>query len=171
MITRSYPHHVYTGPSGMKVGCAKPFGRLNNQQLQQELHTREVFDHRTKVPELNQSVKATLCGAQCVPSLMLLDPTQLVDETELQAYTVLDCKPLHDLKGHLQNLFNKLPAVAILDKELAKEVNQLMETDLRKDMKTGGDYRLTAVHLLAVLRKRQTPPKISITFRNRCSSL
>ncbi len=62
------------------------------------------------------------------------------------------------MKGHLQNLFDELPAV--LDKKLAKEVKALLDVDLGKDMKTGGDYRLTAIHLLTLLRKRKSPPKV-----------
>ena len=64
---------------------------------------------------------------------------------------MLDCQPLHDLKGHIQNVFDEQPA--ILTKPLGSEVKMLIETDLGKDMKTGGDYQLAAVHLLMLLRK------------------
>ena len=71
---------------------------------------------------------------------------------------MLDCEPLHDLKGHIQNLIDEVPSK--LNKQLEMEVKQLIATDLSKDMKTGRDYRLTAVHLLTLLQKRDTPPKV-----------
>ena len=78
----------------------------------------------------------------------------------LNDYTVLDCEPLHDMKGHLENLFEELPNCKLLNKKIAGEVKGVLDVDLGKDMKTGGDYRLAAIHLLILLKKRTTPPKI-----------
>ncbi len=52
-----------------------------------------------------------LKGAQRVPSLLVLNPKQSLQELNLQQYEVLDCEPLHDLKGHGQNLLNELPHI------------------------------------------------------------
>ena len=79
-------------------------------------------------------------------------------EMKLEHYTILDCEPLHDLKGHIQNVLDEVPGR--LEKNLAFEVRALIDTDLGKDMKTGGDYRLTAIHLLTLLQKRATHPDI-----------
>ena len=38
------------------------------------------------------------------------------------------------------------------NKALAGEVKALIDTDLGKNMITGGDYRLTAIHLLTLVR-------------------
>ena len=65
---------------------------------------------------------------------------------------MLECEPLHDLKGHLKNLFEILPE--ILDKKISLEVSEVLELDLSKEKKTGADYRLAAMHLLALLRRR-----------------
>ena len=72
-------------------------------------------------------------------------------EINLQHYSVLECEPLHDLKGHLKNLFEILPEM--LDKEISLEVSEVLEVDLSKEKKTGTDYRLAAMHLLALLRR------------------
>ena len=39
-----------------------------------------------------------------MPTLMLLNPTAALSDLNLDEYTVLDCEPLHDLKGHLIHL-------------------------------------------------------------------
>ena len=46
-----------------------------------------------------------------VPSLILLHPEEQLVNLNLQHYTVVDCEPLHDIKGHLLNLFQELPSV------------------------------------------------------------
>ena len=43
---------------------------------------------------------------------------------------MLDCEPLHDLKGHIQNLIDEVPSK--LNKQLEMEVKQLNATDLSK---------------------------------------
>ena len=88
----------------------------------------------------------------------MLNPTQRLSEVNLQHYTILDCEPLHDLKGHIQNIFDELPKV--LHKTLPVEVKALLDTDLGKDMKTGGDYRLASIHLLTLLQRRTPQSKV-----------
>lgn len=95
------------GPAGKTAGSAKPFERCNNQ-LQQELRSREEYNFGSTKRQLIQNLKATLRGAQRLPSLFLLNPTQSLSEMNLEHYTILDCEPLHDLKGHIQNVFDEL---------------------------------------------------------------
>ena len=125
---------------------------MTNQQLQQELRARKEYNFGKTKADLIQSLKSTLRGAQRVPSLLLLNPTQMLSDMNLDHYTILDCEPLHDLKGHIQNIFDELPK--LLNKTLSVEVKAVLDTDLGKDMKTGGDYRLASIHLLALLQKR-----------------
>ena len=90
-------------------------------------------------------------GVQRLPSLLLTNPSQSLDELNLQNYTILDCEPLHDLKGHLSNLFDELPH--ILEKSLAEDVSAILNVHLHtKETKRGGDYRLAAIHVLALLK-------------------
>lgn len=93
---------------------------------------------------------------QRVPSLLLQNPSQTLQEINLQNYTIMDCEPLHDLKGHLSNLLEEFPK--LLDESLARGVTAVIHADLgTKETKRGGDYRLTLVHVLALLKKT-TPP-------------
>ena len=101
--------------------------------------------------ELQEQLSEVLKGAQRVPTLLLQNPQQAPSEINLQHYSVLECEPLHDLKGHLKNLFEILPE--ILDKKISLEVSEVLELDLSKEKKTGADYRLAAMHLLALLRR------------------
>lgn len=66
---------------------------MNTEQLQQELRARNVCHIHT--------TKSKLQDVQQVPTLLLDNPTQLLSDLNLQHYTLLDCEPLHDLKGHL----------------------------------------------------------------------
>jgi hypothetical protein len=40
---------------------------------------------------------------------MLLNSEQCPSQLNLQHYTILDCEPLHDIKGHFLNLLSELP--------------------------------------------------------------
>ena len=151
------------GPAGRKLGSAKPFERLTNSQIRDELRSREEFDFGNTKSELVQTLKTTLHGVQRVPSLLLLNPSETLSELNLDCYTILDCEPLHDMKGHIQNIFEEITPK--LDRILRAEVKALINTDLGKDMKTGGDYRLTAIHLLALLKKRNPAYEVLILIQ------
>ena len=118
---------------------------MTTEQLQQELRTRNVFRIHTTKSELQDELNRVLKGVQRVLTLLLDNPTQLLSDLNLQYYTFLDCEPLHDLKGHLTNLFTELPFV-IDDPSLATECKQMIDIHLSKDKVTG------AIHLLALLR-------------------
>ncbi len=55
--------------------------------------------------------KNELLGVQRVPSLLVTKPEQPLTELNLDTYTILDCEPLHDLKGHLTNVLEELPNI------------------------------------------------------------
>ncbi len=110
--------------------------------------------------DLKESLKTCLNGIQRVPTLMVPTPIKPIQETNLSQYTVLDCEPLHDLKGHLANLLTELPK-KIDDTTLANEIKAVIAIDLEsKPTKRGGDYRMTAIHIVAVLRKSGMPGKL-----------
>ena len=147
-----------TGKHGKKPGVVRPFERLTRHAVQEELRARELYDFGTTKKEATEMLTAALKGVQRVPTLLLTNPTQSLHEVNLQFYTILDCEPLHDMKGHLQNLIDELPH--ILSKPLAEDCKVLINADLKKEKKTGADYRLVAIHLLCLLRKKNGPAKI-----------
>lgn len=83
----------------------------------------------------------------------------MLDELNLQDYTIPDCEPLHDMKGHLQNLVDEVPIIS--NKQLADDSKKLINTNLKKE-ETGADYRLVAIHLLYLLHKKTAPAVIQL---------
>lgn len=84
-----------------------------------------------------------------VPTLLKLNPTQNLSSLNLGEYTVLDCEPLPDIKGHLFNLFEELPH--ILPAEIRVQCQELIETNLSRETATGSDIRMTAIHVLLLI--------------------
>ena len=72
---------------------------------------------------------------------------------QLDRYCILDCEPLHDLKGHLANLFTELPYI-IMDAQLRRYVKDLLGVVVPKEKPSGGDYRRAMIQLLALLKER-----------------
>ena len=71
----------------------------------------------------------------------------------------MDCEPLHDLKGHLSNLFEELPK--LVDAPLSQNVSAVLHADLgTKETKRGGDYRLALIHILTLLKRKPTPAHV-----------
>lgn len=72
-----------------------------------------VHDEYTTSVKKKEDIQARLdgimCGVQRVPTLLLFDPTQSLSTLHLEDYTILDCEPLHDLKGHFNHLLQELP--------------------------------------------------------------
>lgn len=152
--------YVLTGKYGKQPGIIRPFEHLTNNQLKEELRARKIYDFGSAKADTRQSLNEALRGVQRVPSLLLSSPTKNIQTLNLQNYTILECEPLHDLKGHLCNVFEILPT--ILEKELAASCKTILDIDLfKKDTKRGADCRLTAIHLLSLLsRSPSTPYKV-----------
>ncbi len=151
------------GECGKQAGYIKPFESLDTKGLAKELKTRGCDVSGTTKKALATSLKNNLKGVQRVPSLLLTNPTESLESLNIENYHILDCEPLHDLKGHLHNIIGELPNK--LEEPLSGEVKAIIECDLNsKETKRGGDYRLTCIHLLALLRKRETPSKIRQLF-------
>lgn len=86
-------------------------------------------------PQLSTALTEILQGAQRVPTLLSLCPTQSLASLNLHKYEVIDCEPLHDLKGHLYNLLPELPD--LLPPTLSKECQQILDTTLPKQKVSG----------------------------------
>eukprot|EP00731_Ephydatia_muelleri_P036155 Em0207g2a len=84
---------------------------LSVTDIRKELGARGWDCSGKKRPQLQDELQGILQGIQRVPSLILLHPEEQLVNLNLQHYTVVDCEPLHDIKGHLLNLFQELPSV------------------------------------------------------------
>ena len=97
------------GKWGKQAGKLKPVDKLKVQQIREELHARNYFNTDKNKDELEDTLKQILKEVQHVLTLLLLNPMGARSDLNLDQYTVLDCEPLHDLKGHLINLCKELP--------------------------------------------------------------
>jgi hypothetical protein len=100
---------ILAGKLGNKPGCLKPPDNLNFADLRLELQARGIETRGLLKAQLTFSLSDILQGAQHVPTLLTLDPTQSFTTLNLSKYEVLDCEPLHDIKGHLHNLLPEIP--------------------------------------------------------------
>lgn len=89
----------------------RPFQRLNAKELQEDLRARNVHHTCRTKRDLQKELTRVLKGIQRVPTLLLDNPAISLAEMQVQRYSVLDCEPLHNLKGHLANLFTEIPCI------------------------------------------------------------
>ena len=97
-----------------KVPCStKPLyvPDLSVTDICKELGARGLDCSGKRRPELQDDLQGILQGIQRVQSLIYLHPEEELVTLNLQHYAVVDCEPLHDIKGHLLNLFQELPSV------------------------------------------------------------
>lgn len=80
-------------------------------------------------------------GVQRVPTLLLFNPIQQLQQLNLEKYAALDCEPLHDLKGHLGNLLKELPY--ILPENLQKTCEDIIKANTHE--MTGADYWMVLI--------------------------
>ena len=95
---------------------------------------------------------------QRVPTLLTLDPTQSLASLNLSKYEVLDCEPLHDIKGHLYNLLPEIPHLHVLPSRLSSECQQILDTTLPKQQVSGAFLRVAAIKLLLKVQNQDIDP-------------
>ena len=98
-------------------------------------------------PLLQEDLRVALKGVQRVPTLLLFNPNQQLKQLNLEEYTILDSEPLHDLKGHLGNLFKELPY--ILPTDLQTICEEIIKANTHEKM-TGADYRMVLIETYLV---------------------
>ena len=121
---------VLTGKHGNKPGLAKPLDNLKVAEVREELLARGVLNVTEKADVLRQKLADILKGAQRVPTLLIHNPTQNLASLNLERYRILDCEPLHSLKGHLLNLFSELPN--ILSGKMKDDFTRILSSHLKK---------------------------------------
>lgn len=83
-------------------------------------------------------------------ALMFNSPNISLKEANLDCYDILLCEPLHDVTGHIKNLFSELPLH--MDKDQRHLFEEAMQAAFGgKDAKRGCDYRLALVLLTKLL--------------------
>ena len=139
---------VLKGTLGKQPCNSKPFDSLRVADLRKELHARAIYDTDD---DLQETLTNILCGVQHVPTLLLLNPTQALSQINIDEYTILDCEPLHDLKGHFRNLLHELPF--LLTGENCTACESIINA-VSGDTMTGAKFRVCMIELYLGLKKK-----------------
>ena len=86
-----------------------------------------------------------------MPTLLTQIPSRPLSSLNLEHYKVLDCEPLHDLKGHFYDLLPEF--VALLPTPLQQECKMILDSTLVKDKTSRALYRAAAAKLMVHIQK------------------
>ena len=142
------------GKFGRQSGVLEPFKFLSLDQVQQELRVRNIYHTSKTKKEAEAVLTDTLRGVQRVPSILITNPTTSLEEFHLQHYTILGSEPLHDLKGHLSNVFTEL--LYVLQGDVKESCQKSMTYNTRKEKVSCADFRMTAIQVYLQLRQHLT---------------
>ena len=142
---------VLAGKYGNSPGRLKPFDNLKVNELRQELEARGCNTAGKLKQQMQAELDSILKGVQRVPTVLVSHPQQSLASLNLLQYEVLDCEPLHDLKGHIRNLLTEIPY--LLPPPLKVECTKIIETTLGKQKGSGARLRVAIIKVfLKVLR-------------------
>lgn len=136
------------GPSGRVENSVSPFVKLSTDQLFKEVFERGLINDVEGKPikkNLEATLKHEMKGISRPPALCCGDVNESLDELNLGRYEVSQVEPLHDLKGHIKNLWEILP------EHVPVETNKVMKNEIEvalgenKDTYRGCDYRLSVI--------------------------
>ncbi len=146
---------ILKGKYGNSPGSLKPLNGLRVEQLRQELETRGQCTSDKLKPELLEELSCILKGAQRVPTLLVCNPTQSLDSLNLSQYEILDCEPLHDLKGHISHILEEIPH--LLSPPLRLECTSIIETTVPKQKVSGVLLRVALLKVFLKLTNHALP--------------
>ena len=81
-------------------------------------------------------------------------PETTTEELLLNSYEILPCEPLHDVKGHLNNLYEKIVYHAENKEEKILLQNTIGHVMGDNSCKRGVDYRVSLIQLVVMLRNK-----------------
>ena len=130
--------------------ATKLYNNLSKTEIMQELHERGVkFIHNDNKNNLELKLKVEMHGIQRLPALYF-EEHDFNDDLMINKYEILPCEPLHDVKGHISNLYEELiHHVNKQEKEILQ--NLILLSFEGKDCKRGVDYRKSIVKLVIAL--------------------
>ena len=153
---------ILAGKYGNAPGQLKPLDGLLVAKLKEELKARHITTNGKNKPELQTELTELLQGAQRVPTLLTRNPSQSLASLNLQRYEILDCEPLHDLKGHFYNLLPEF--IALLPSQLQQECKEILDSTLVKDKTSGALFRAAAIKVLVNLQKTPSVDSMLLTL-------
>ena len=120
----------------------KPFEALKVEELPSEFRARDLIEEGKTKNDLERELKELRKGVQNFPALLQPFP----EDIHLEKYEVSPCEPLHDMNGHMANLFEEIPKH--VSGAVATEVQKIKSTMLNKDTLRCIDYCKAAVQVL-----------------------
>ena len=132
-----------------KTAATKPFEGLKVEELRSEFRARKmIHDGKTK-NELQKELTQLRKGIQSFPALLQPFPEKRLQDIHLSQYEISPCEPLHDMKGHMANLFDEIPkhTTGIVGGEVQKIISAILHKDTLRCI----NYRKATVLLCKVL--------------------
>ncbi len=142
---------VLGGKYGNSPGTLKPLDGLRVHKLRRELEARGKTTNGKLKPDMQEELGRILKGAQRVPTLLVLNPQQPLISLNLSQYEILDCEPLHDLKGHISHLLEEVPH--LLSPVLKAECLKIIEATVPKQKVSGARFRVALIKVYLKLLK------------------
>jgi len=157
---------VLAGKHGSKVGTLKAFSGLKVAELREELHSRGVWDTDVPKQHLERLLNEILMGAQRVPSLLISDPKQALGDLNIADYEIIDCEPLHDLKGHLHHLLTELPHILTGGPQIAcQDLLQNVLFSRKEGGYTGADLRVALLEVFKLLHCQDVDADVKLLLQ------
>ena len=149
------------GPAGRK-SLVNPFHDLTKDQLKKEVGDRwiDTFRKDGREPtkeQLEQALKHHLKGIHRVPTLFYKNELRTAAAINALFYEIFACEPLHDIKGHILNLWTELKHV-LSDKQQEAFEDTLKTAYGGKDKKKGVDYRKSVLMVYFKLVEKASKP-------------
>lgn len=175
------------------TGKLKPFQGLNAKQLKEELESRGVNTAgvKTTLKDLQPILKEELKGCQRVPILLKNNPKKGIKMLNLERYELALVEPMHDIGGHIDNVFEELPhhltpeekslfekviEISYGNKETKRNVDKrkaLLEVILQLDYKISGKpmnilKTLAEIQRILYLNESKRMPNEVLRLHNMC---
>ena len=100
-------------------------------------------------------------GIQRVPSLLYHNPPINFLNKHLAKYEISSIEPMHDICGHIKNIFTELPSV--LNENEKKVFNEIYQITIgNKQCKCACDYRLALLDIVLVMKNILQPPILEL---------
>lgn len=156
VITLAHRQHFLLQGKAWRNGGIRPLEGLSKTDLQSELQTRvhngSISRPRTapslakmKKKELQQELTEVRKGISNFPALVASNPEASMNDLNIQDYEVASPEPLHDFKGHMQNLINEIRKTST--PPIKEEVDAIYKSTLDKDTVRCVDYRKASILL------------------------
>ena len=130
----------------------KLYKNLKKYEIVTELHERgKHFYCKENKSSLQIKLDEEMHGIQRLPSLLYQEDNTSMKDLNLDRYEVLPCKPLHDIKGHISNLYDEIGNH--LSKDEKKYFKDMVTLSFdNKECKRGVNYRKSLLKLVLVLK-------------------